>query len=193
MRLTRCDRPKDDIPSYSKGGILADVMGLGKTLSMISAIVSSLPQATEFATTRYQNFTSPTSGCRSRATLVIVTSMRKTTFFLLSPLPLFLILILMFYRDSGGRLEEGSVHVSVPHATRNNMLMDIRSRVESGTLRICTFHGSSRPKSPEGVIDHDLVLTTYATLSADSKDLKILQEIEWYRVVLDEGKSIYIY
>jgi SWI/SNF-related matrix-associated actin-dependent regulator of chromatin subfamily A3 len=90
-------------------------------------------------------------------------------------------------------LEEGSVHVSVAHATRSNMLMEIGSRVKPDTLRICIFHGSSRPKSPEGIIDHDLVLTTYATLSADSKDLKILQEIEWYRVVLDEGKSIHLY
>ena len=90
-------------------------------------------------------------------------------------------------------MEKGSVHVSVSHATRNNMLMDIHSHVKPDTLRICIFHGSSRPKSPEGVIDHDLVLTTYATLSADSKDLKILQEIEWYRVVLDEGKTIHLY
>src|SRR5215469_1218653 len=87
MRLTRWDRPKDDIPSYSKGGILADVMGLGKTLSMISAIVSSLPRATEYATATHQNFASAVSGCRSRATLVIVTSMRNTSFFLLSHSP----------------------------------------------------------------------------------------------------------
>ena len=193
MRLTRCYRPKDDIPSYSKGGILADVMGLGKTLSMISAIVSSLPRATEYATATHQNFASAVSGCRSRATLVIVTSMRTTSFFLLSRSPpLSLVLILTFCRDSGGRLEEGSVHVSVSHVTRNNMLME-NSHVKPDTLKICVFHGSSRPKSPEGVINHDLVLTTYGTLSADSKDLKILQEIEWYRVVLDEGKIIHLY
>ncbi|KAF2190710.1 hypothetical protein K469DRAFT_697943 [Zopfia rhizophila CBS 207.26] len=142
--------PKDDIPLYSMGGILADVMGLGKTLSMISAIVSSLPQATEFATAECQNFASLVSGCRSRATLVIVTSMQV--------------------------LDVWNREVSI--------------RVQPGTLRICIFHGPSRPKSPEVVIDHDLVLTTYATLSADSKVLKVLQEIEWYRVVLDEAHWI---
>lgn len=73
------------------------------------------------------------------------------------------------------------------------MLTRIRSHVEPGTLKVCIFHGSGRPKSPEGVIDHDLVLTTYATLSADSSVLRVLQEIEWYRVVLDEGKSIHLY
>ncbi|KAH7117461.1 SNF2 family N-terminal domain-containing protein [Dactylonectria macrodidyma] len=141
---------KDDIPSYSMGGILADVMGLGKTLSMISAIVSSLPRATEYATAEYQNFVSPASGCRSRATLVIVTSMQ----------------VLDVWK------REVSIHV------------------EPGTLKICIFHGSSRPKSPKGVIDYDLVLTTYGTLSADSNAFRVLQKIEWYRVVLDEAHWI---
>ena len=193
MRLTGCNRPKDDIPSYSMGGILADVMGLGKTLSMISAIVSSLPQATEYATAENRNFVSPASGCRSRATLVIVTSMRKSSFFFppLS-LPLSLVLIRVLFRGPGC-LGKGSVHVSLFRATHNRMLTNIRSHVEPGTLKVCIFHGLSRPKSPEGVIDHDLVLTTYATLSADSNVHRVLQEIEWYRVVLDEGKSIHLY
>jgi len=173
------------------GGILADVMGLGKTLSMISAIVSSLPRATEYVTATHQNFASAVSGCRSRATLVIVTSMRKSSHSL-SRARTPSVLMLTLCRGSG-RLEEGSVHVSVSRATHNNMLTDIHSHVKPGTLRICIFHGSSRPKSPEEVIDHDLVLTTYATLSADSKVLRVLQKIEWYRVVLDEGKSIHLY
>ncbi|RTE70723.1 hypothetical protein BHE90_014873 [Fusarium euwallaceae] len=148
--ITPLERPKDDIPSYSMGGILADVMGLGKTLSMISAIVSSLPQAAEYVTAEYQNFASPASGCRSRATLVIVPSMQ----------------VLDVWKS------EISIHV------------------KPGNLKICTFHGSSRPKSPEGVVDHDLVLTTYGTSSADSNDLRVLQKIEWYRVVLDEAHWI---
>ncbi|RYP05096.1 hypothetical protein DL765_009941 [Monosporascus sp. GIB2] len=137
--ITPLKRPKDDIPSYSMGGILADVMGLGKTLSMISAIVSSLPQAAEYTTAEYQNSLSPASGYRK---------------------------VLDVWE------REVSIHV------------------EPGALRICIFHGSSRPKSPEGVIDHDLVLTTYATLSADCDDLRVLQRIEWYRVVLDEAHWI---
>ncbi|KAI5461404.1 SNF2 family N-terminal domain-containing protein [Mariannaea sp. PMI_226] len=141
---------KDNIPSYSMGGILADVMGLGKTLSMISAIVSSLPQAMKNTTAEYQGFASLASGYRSRATLVIATSMQ----------------VLDVWK------REVSIHV------------------EPGTLKICKFHGSSRPKSPEEIVDHDLVLTTYATLSADSKNLGLLQKIEWYRVVLDEAHWI---
>ncbi|KAH8592599.1 SNF2 family N-terminal domain-containing protein [Bisporella sp. PMI_857] len=142
--------PKDDIPSYSMGGILADVMGLGKTLSMISAIVSSLPQAIEYATAENRNFVAPESRCRTRATLVIVTSIQ----------------VLDVWKR------------------------EVSSRVKPGTLKICIFHGPGRPESLEKVIDHDLILTTYATLSADSNVLRVLQKIEWFRIVLDEAHWI---
>lgn len=35
----------------------------------------------------------------------------------------------------------------------------------------------------------DVVLTTYATLAADYADQGILHQMEWYRVVLDEGTA----
>jgi len=61
------------------GGIIADVMGLGKTLTMISAVVASLARATEHATAKDQDSVHPSSGCQSRATLVVVTSMRSSS------------------------------------------------------------------------------------------------------------------
>lgn len=42
----------------------------------------------------------------------------------------------------------------------------------------------------ELVVDHDIVLTTYATLVADCKSANILTTIEWFRVVLDEAHWI---
>jgi SNF2 family DNA or RNA helicase len=54
------------------------------------------------------------------------------------------------------------------------------------------FHGDGRPKLHENVIEHDLVLTTYATLVADCKGSKVLQKVEWFRVVLDEGNATII-
>jgi len=70
-------RDRTDIPSYFVGGIIADVMGLGKTLTMISAVIASLAQATEYVTAESRDSVHPASGSRSRATLVIVTSMRN--------------------------------------------------------------------------------------------------------------------
>ncbi|KAK4174664.1 SNF2 family N-terminal domain-containing protein [Triangularia setosa] len=59
-----------DIPSYGMGGILADVMGLGKTLTMISAIVSAVDES------RSQHSQDKTlqAAILSSATLIVVSS-----------------------------------------------------------------------------------------------------------------------
>jgi SWI/SNF-related matrix-associated actin-dependent regulator of chromatin subfamily A3 len=60
-----------------------------------------------------------------------------------------------------------------------------------GTLTTVKYHGQSRQHLVSRVYDVDIVLTTYHTLAADSgPNNKALSEIEWYRVVLDEGDWI---
>jgi hypothetical protein len=79
-----------------------------------------------------------------------------------------------------GRLEAGNINVS-----RNLKFDEIRayeidhrdSHLQEAILSCMVFHGKSRPKFPESVIGHDLVLTTYATLVADSKGSKVLQNV----------------
>ena len=56
-----------------------------------------------------------------------------------------------------------------------------------GALKFVLFHGPSRPKNAEPLTSTDVVLTTYGTLAADYKKAGLLQKMEWYRVVLDEG------
>ncbi|KAJ4007425.1 hypothetical protein NW766_010110 [Fusarium irregulare] len=70
-------KESDKVPSLALGGILADVMGLGKTLTMITSV-----SATHLAA---MNFQETNTGCnidhltnlRTSATLVVVTSTRK--------------------------------------------------------------------------------------------------------------------
>jgi SNF2 family DNA or RNA helicase len=182
-------RVADNVPCHAIRGILADVMGLGKTLSILSAIVSS-----RLTSVSYQDATAskiqgdmvfPTV-LKSRATLIVVTSIRKS----------------VYPRNSGsmsltftrglGRLEEGNSNVSQDLSlfylkvdeTDNN-----DSHLKQDTLSYMVFHGDGRPKLPECVTEHDLVLTTYATLVADCKGPGVLQKIAWFRVVLDEGKA----
>jgi len=61
-------RPEDE----AVGGILADEMGLGKTLTMLAAIADSIAASKEFRQEK-SSLTKP----QSRATLVIVPSVRK--------------------------------------------------------------------------------------------------------------------
>lgn len=66
-------------------------------------------------------------------------------------------------------------------------MADLISHFALGALIFIHFHGSGRPREPEVLRSVDLVLTTYATLAADHADQGILHQMEWYRVVLDEG------
>ncbi|OCL05964.1 hypothetical protein AOQ84DRAFT_322110 [Glonium stellatum] len=140
-------------PELFLGGIVADVMGLGKTLTMLSAVVYSKDAAMEFVKANsYQAKPQLT-----RATLIVVTSL-----------------------------------LSLPqqyHRINCNDMSCCR-HLKPGTLRVALFHGDTRAKTTEALIDYDIVLTTYRTLAFDWKGHRILQKIGWFRVVLDEAHWI---
>jgi SNF2 family DNA or RNA helicase len=58
------------------------------------------------------------------------------------------------------------------------------------TFRVAMFHGETRVKQPQDLIDCDVVMTTYATLVADRKVGDILHQLVWYRIILDEGQNV---
>lgn len=75
-------------------------------------------------------------------------------------------------------------------------LLTTISHLETGTLKYLIYHGDRRKDSAH-LGTYDLVLTTYGTLSAELKrggrkstgNTGVLQSVEWFRVVLDEGES----
>ena len=64
-------------PCISAGGILADVMGLGKTLTMLATIVHSKDQAFRFALLSNEVSGDNQPEYSTRATLVVVPSARE--------------------------------------------------------------------------------------------------------------------
>lgn len=58
-------------PAPSLGGILADMMGLGKTLSILSLVVTTLPQSKEFAKLSPRHIPPRIFKCNSKATLLV--------------------------------------------------------------------------------------------------------------------------
>jgi SNF2 family DNA or RNA helicase len=64
-------------PCISAGGILADVMGLGKTLTMLTAIVHSMDEAFRFTLLSSEISGDDHIEYSTRATLVVVPSARK--------------------------------------------------------------------------------------------------------------------
>ncbi|CAI8052482.1 Transcription termination factor 2 [Geodia barretti] len=86
---------------------------------------------------------------------------------------------------------------------------EIDSRLHRNTLSVLIYHGSKRTKFPQGLADHDVVITTYDTVGAEgasSLDTEeagtggkrrrrvasttTLFQVYWYRVVLDEAHKI---
>ena len=68
-----------------------------------------------------------------------------------------------------------------------------------GSLRICQYHGQSRPRIVRKIAEEfDLVITTYQTLgsdlrldvSSDSAGFKPLGAIHWHRIILDEVSQL---
>jgi SNF2 family DNA or RNA helicase len=64
-------------PRISAGGILADVMGLGKTLTVLSAIVHSMDEACHFTLPSGETPVDDHLAYSTQATLVVVPSARK--------------------------------------------------------------------------------------------------------------------
>lgn len=67
-------------PRISAGGILADVMGLGKTLTVLSAIIHSLDEACHFALPSGGMSLDDHLAYPTKATLVVVPSARECTY-----------------------------------------------------------------------------------------------------------------
>jgi SNF2 family DNA or RNA helicase len=57
----------------------------------------------------------------------------------------------------------------------------------NGTLKTLKYHGQKRRELFSSCEEFDIVLTTYHTLVSDFKERSGLHELEWFRVVLDEG------
>jgi SNF2 family DNA or RNA helicase len=58
-----------------------------------------------------------------------------------------------------------------------------------GSVVIYKYHGASKVADLSRIQGYDIVFTTYATLTADFVNISnVLQRVNWFRLVLDEGK-----
>lgn len=141
-------------PRLLLGGILADVMGLGKTLNILSLITGSLTQAKAFSRLEIPETEDPEQLINSRATLLIC-----------------------------------------PLSTIVNWEDQIRTHLKKNAIKYKIYQGPSRTNDREVLADFDLIITTYQTVASEwsrnsenkTRPNKPIFEINWYRVVLDEG------
>jgi SNF2 family DNA or RNA helicase len=146
-------------PPEVRGGILADMMGLGKTLSVLCLVVSSLEDAEAWARKK---------PAQSPERLPLLVQNVKTTL-LVAPL-----------------------------STIANWEEQIKAHIKDKTLSYYVFHGPNRCRDVETLSKYDIVLTTYNIVGSEfdrgkrgkGKDSSVLEQINWFRIVLDEAHMI---
>ncbi|KAG2129835.1 SNF2 family N-terminal domain-containing protein [Suillus bovinus] len=137
-------------PLLGRGAILADSMGLGKTLSMLALILATKKDV-------------PTD--HSKSTLIVA-----------------------------------------PLSVISNWEKQIEEHCVRGAISCCTYYGATRDMTPQQLSQHDVVITTYQTVTGESdisaatvgngpskkkkKVEKALFDVKWKRVILDEGHTI---
>lgn len=148
-------------PDPVLGGILADVMGLGKTLNVLSLVCQTKEDAEKFAeqappAPKYEGDRSDIC-CNNRATLLIC-----------------------------------------PLSTMANWEEQIKQHIRNPrqNFSYIVYHGQNRTNDPTDLEDVDLVITSYSVVASDSEKRSKsrprdpLGEINWFRIVIDEGHII---
>ena len=166
-------------PPPALGGILADMMGLGKTLSVMSLVTYTLEDAERWAALdpvqpqeperkqpphHFKNFDVP-----------------KPQNVGLTPL----------------KLNGKATLLICPLSTVTNWEEQIKQHIKPNTLNCHIYHGPNREKDPARLAMYDLVITTYGSVSSElnamvkkKKGQYPLEEIGWFRIVLDEAHMI---
>lgn len=162
-------------PPQVLGGILADMMGLGKTLSILSLVVMTLDESYEWAKLHPCIPQHPEQHQSKKG--------KNPPLPICGPTPL--------VRNVKTTL------LVAPLSTIANWEEQIKQHVLRGTLKVHIYHGTGRYKDVNKLAEYDLVITTYGSVASEfiarSKKKEgnyPLEEINWFRVVLDEAHMI---
>ncbi|KAM0563267.1 hypothetical protein ACHAPJ_000985 [Fusarium lateritium] len=162
-------------PAETRGGILADMMGLGKTLSILSLITISTNAAYEWE--------------RRAPIQPEAPEQKPTKHEVLSQQPTLALTPLM--RNAKTTL------LVCPLSTVTNWEEQIKQHIRPGTLNYHIYHGPNRIKDPARLATFDLVITTYGSVSNELSSRRKkkegqypLEQLGWFRIVLDEAHMI---
>ncbi|KAL6577425.1 DNA repair protein rad5a [Orobanche minor] len=168
----------------ARGGILADSMGLGKTIMTISLLLTHSERGGSLS----RSATSQSSNDNCEASFTLDKSLKPPK--KASKLAGFEKLM-----KQKGALVGGGNLIVCPMTLVGQWKTEIETHAQSGALSIYVHYGQSRSKDPKLFAQSDVVITTYGVLASEfsaenSEDNGGLFSVRWFRVVLDEAHTI---
>ncbi|KAJ0976783.1 hypothetical protein J5N97_012257 [Dioscorea zingiberensis] len=166
----------------SRGGILADAMGLGKTIMALSLLLTHSDKGGLPACPTNQSFNEANGSSHTSDQFL---SALKSSEGISGFSKLF---------KSKALLRGGNLIVC-PMTLLGQWKAEIETHARSGSLTLYVHYGQNRPKDAKLLTENDVVLTTYGVLASEFSAENAgenggLYSVRWFRIVLDEAHTI---